>query len=121
MVYARREGLRLILEEGLEAGWAGHRKNHDVLRAGLLALGVPYTAVEGHQLPQLNAVRVPAGVDDAAVRQRLLSEFGIEIGSGLGEFKGKVWRIGLMGYNSRANNVLRFLAALEQRLLGQGT
>jgi alanine-glyoxylate transaminase/serine-glyoxylate transaminase/serine-pyruvate transaminase len=120
MVYALREGLRLILEEGLEARWARHLKNHQALKAGLLAMGLAYTAVEGHQLPQLNAVRIPAGVDDAAVRQRLLSEFGIEIGSGLGEFKGKAWRIGLMGYNSRANNVLLFLAALEQCLLGQG-
>jgi alanine-glyoxylate transaminase / serine-glyoxylate transaminase / serine-pyruvate transaminase len=120
MVYALREGLRLVLEEGLEAHWARHMKNHRALKAGLLALAVSYTAAEGHQLPQLNAVRIPPGVDDLAVRQRLLNEFGIEIGSGLGEFKGKVWRIGLMGYNSRANTVLLFLAALEQCLLGQG-
>ena len=120
MIYALREGLRLILEEGLEARWARHQKNHSALKAGLLALGLPYTAVEGHQLPQLNAVRIPAGVDDVKVRQQLLNDFGIEIGSGLGDFKGKVWRIGLMGYNSRASNVLLFLAALEQCLLGQG-
>jgi alanine-glyoxylate transaminase/serine-glyoxylate transaminase/serine-pyruvate transaminase len=120
MVYALREGLRLVLEEGLEARWARHQNNHQALKAGLLALGLPYTAAEGHQLPQLNAVRIPAGVDDLTVRQQLLKEFGIEIGSGLGEFKGKVWRIGLMGYNSRANNVLLFLAALEKCLLGQG-
>jgi alanine-glyoxylate transaminase/serine-glyoxylate transaminase/serine-pyruvate transaminase len=120
MVYALREGLRLVLEEGLETRWARHLKNHRALKAGLVALGVSYTAAEGHQLPQLNAVRIPPGVDDQAVRQRLLAEFGIEIGSGLGEFKGKVWRVGLMGYNSRANAVLLFLAALEQCLLGQG-
>ncbi len=120
MIYALREGLRLVLEEGLEARWARHLKNHQALKAGLLALGLTYLAVEGHQLPQLNAVRIPSGVDDVKVRQRLLSDFGIEIGSGLGEFKGKAWRIGLMGYNSRANNVLLFLAALEQCLLGQG-
>jgi alanine-glyoxylate transaminase/serine-glyoxylate transaminase/serine-pyruvate transaminase len=120
MVYALREGLRLVLEEGLEARWARHVTNHRALKAGLLALGLTYTAAEGHQLPQLNAVRIPTGVDDQAVRQRLLAEFGIEIGSGLGEFRGKVWRIGLMGYNSRVNNVLLFLAALEQCLLGQG-
>jgi alanine-glyoxylate transaminase/serine-glyoxylate transaminase/serine-pyruvate transaminase len=71
-------------------------------------------------LPQLNAVRIPAGVDDLAVRKRLLSEFGIEIGGGLGDFKGKVWRVGLMGYGSRPNNVLLFLAALEQCLMKQG-
>jgi alanine-glyoxylate transaminase/serine-glyoxylate transaminase/serine-pyruvate transaminase len=120
MIYALREGLRLILEEGLEARWARHKKNHLALKAGLSALGIPYAAAEGHQLPQLNAVRIPSGVDDTAVRQQLLNEFGIEIGSGLGEFKGKVWRMGLMGYNSRASTVLLFLAALEQCLLSQG-
>jgi alanine-glyoxylate transaminase/serine-glyoxylate transaminase/serine-pyruvate transaminase len=120
MIYALREGLRLLHEEGLEARWARHRRNHLALKAGLNALGVSYLAAEGQQLPQLNAVRIPAGVDDLAARKRLLSEFGIEIGSGLGEFKGKVWRIGLMGYNSRPDNVLLFLGALEQCLLGQG-
>jgi alanine-glyoxylate transaminase / serine-glyoxylate transaminase / serine-pyruvate transaminase len=119
MVYALREGLRILLEEGLQARWERHRKNHLALKAGLTALGLTYTAVEGHQLPQLNAVRIPAGVDDLAVRKRLLSEYGIEIGSGLGDFKGKAWRIGLMGYNSRPANVLLVLAALEQCLLGQ--
>jgi alanine-glyoxylate transaminase/serine-glyoxylate transaminase/serine-pyruvate transaminase len=120
MVYALREGLRILLEEGLPARWERHRKNHLALKAGLTALGLTYTAVEGHQLPPLNAVRIPAGVDDLAVRKRLLTEFGIEIGSGLGDFKGKVWRIGLMGYNSRQSNVLLVLAALEQCLLAQG-
>jgi alanine-glyoxylate transaminase/serine-glyoxylate transaminase/serine-pyruvate transaminase len=120
MVYALREGLRILLEEGLASRWERHRKNHLALKAGLTALGLTYTAVEGHQLPQLNAVRIPADVDDLAVRKRLLNEFGIEIGSGLGEFKGKAWRIGLMGYNSRPANVLLVLAALEQCLLGQG-
>jgi alanine-glyoxylate transaminase/serine-glyoxylate transaminase/serine-pyruvate transaminase len=120
MVYALREGLRILLEEGLPARWERHRKNHLALKAGLTALGLTYTAVEGHQLPQLNAVRIPAGVDDLAVRKRLLTEFGIEIGSGLGEFKGKAWRIGIMGYNSQPRNVLLVLAALEQCLFGQG-
>jgi alanine-glyoxylate transaminase/serine-glyoxylate transaminase/serine-pyruvate transaminase len=120
MIYALREALRLVHEEGLEARWARHLRNHQALKAGLAALGVSYTAKEGHQLPMLNAVRIPAGADDLPVRQRLLSEFGIEIGSGLGDFKGKVWRIGLMGYSSRANNVLIFLAALEQCMLAQG-
>lgn len=120
MTYALREGLRLVLEEGLETRWARHLKNHQSLKAGLSALGIAYTAAEGHQLPQLNAVRIPSGVDDLAVRQQLLGDFGIEIGGGLGEFKGKVWRIGLMGYNSRAPIVLLFLAALEQCLLRQG-
>jgi alanine-glyoxylate transaminase/serine-glyoxylate transaminase/serine-pyruvate transaminase len=120
MTYALREGLRLLHEEGLEARWARHLRNHRALKAGLTALGLVYTAVEGHQLPQLNAVRIPAGVDDLTVRKRLLGEFGIEIGSGLGDFKGKAWRIGLMGYGSRENNVLLLLGALEQCLAAQG-
>jgi alanine-glyoxylate transaminase/serine-glyoxylate transaminase/serine-pyruvate transaminase len=89
------------------------------LKAGLAALGIEYVVAEGHQLPMLNAVRIPAGVDDVATRKRLLHEFGIEIGGGLGEFKGNVWRIGLMGHGSRPSNVLLFLAALEQCLVAQ--
>lgn len=120
MVYALREGLRLVLEEGLEARWARHWRNHRALKAGLLALGLPYTAQEGHQLPQLNAVRIPAGVDDMAVRKQMLAEFGIEIGGGLGDLKGKAWRIGLMGHNSWPKNVLLVLAALGQCLRTAG-
>ena len=115
-----REGLRLILEEGLEARWQRHQLNHRALKAGLTALGFSYVTAEGWQLPQLNVVRLPAGVEDAAVRKRLLEQFNIEIGGGLGEFKGKAWRIGLMGYNSRPANVLLFLAALEQCLGSKG-
>jgi alanine-glyoxylate transaminase/serine-glyoxylate transaminase/serine-pyruvate transaminase len=120
MVYALREGLRLVLEEGLEARFARHVRNHKALKAGLTALGLKYIATEGNQLPQLNAVRLPDGVDDATGRKRLLTEFGIEVGGGLGEFKGKAWRIGLMGYNSRPNCVYQALAALEQILTGAG-
>jgi alanine-glyoxylate transaminase/serine-glyoxylate transaminase/serine-pyruvate transaminase len=116
MVYALREGLRIVLEEGLEERWRRHQRNHKALKAGLTALGLDYTAREGHQLPQLNAVRIPAGVDDLTVRKRLLSDFGIEIGGGLGDFKGKAWRIGLMGYNSKPSSVFQVLAALEQCL-----
>jgi alanine-glyoxylate transaminase/serine-glyoxylate transaminase/serine-pyruvate transaminase len=116
MVYALREGLRIVLEEGLEVRWARHQKNHLALKAGLLALGLKYTAAEGNQLPQLNAVRLPDGVDDLAGRKALLTNFGIEIGGGLGDLKGKAWRIGLMGYNSQPKNVLLVLAALEQTL-----
>jgi alanine-glyoxylate transaminase/serine-glyoxylate transaminase/serine-pyruvate transaminase len=119
MIYALREALRLVLEEGLEERFARHRRNHMALKAGLAALGITYAAAEGHQLPQLNAVRIPPGTDDLATRKRLLSEFGVEIGGGLGEFRGKAWRIGLMGYSSRVNNVLLFLAALEQCLVAQ--
>ncbi len=120
MNYALREGLRLLLEEGLEARWARHIRNHKALKAGLTALGLHYTAQEGHQLPQLNAVRIPEGMDDMTIRKKMLSEFGIEIGGGLGDFKGKVWRIGLMGYNSKPSSVLLVLAALEQCLRGAG-
>jgi alanine-glyoxylate transaminase/serine-glyoxylate transaminase/serine-pyruvate transaminase len=120
MIYALREGLRLLHEEGLEARWARHLRNHRALKAGLSALGLSYTAQEGRQLPQLNAVRIPTGVDDLPVRKRLLTEFGIEIGGGLGDLKGKAWRIGLMGFNSRPNAVFQVLAALEQCLRGQG-
>ncbi len=120
MVYALREGLRLVLEEGLEARWARHVRNHVALKAGLEALGLKYTAAPQCQMPQLNAVRIPDGVDDAACRKRLLNEFGIEIGGGLGDFKGKAWRIGIMGQNSRPNCVFQVLAALEQILQGAG-
>ena len=120
MIYALREGLRLLLEEGLEARWQRHMLNHRAIKAGLTALGLAYSAAEGHQLPQLNAVKIPAGVDDLTVRKQLLAEFGIEIGGGLGDFKGKVWRIGVMGHNSRPNCVLVVLAALEKCLVAQG-
>src|SRR5580700_8709509 len=120
MIYALREGLRLLHEEGLDARWKRHLLNHRAIKAGLTALGLAYSAAEGHQLPQLNAVKIPAGVDDLAVRKQLLEEFGIEIGGGLGDFKGKVWRIGVMGYNSRPNCVLLVLAALEKCLQAQG-
>jgi alanine-glyoxylate transaminase/serine-glyoxylate transaminase/serine-pyruvate transaminase len=120
MIYALREALCVVHEEGLEARWARHLHNHHALKAGLAALGITYAAADGHELPMLNAVRIPAGVDDAVIRKRLLAEFGIEIGGGLGDFKGKVWRIGLMGHSSRTNNVLLFLGALEQCLMAQG-
>jgi alanine-glyoxylate transaminase/serine-glyoxylate transaminase/serine-pyruvate transaminase len=120
MTYALHEALRLLIEEGLEASFARHARNHAALKAGLAAIGIEFTAQAGHQLPQLNAVRVPPGVDDAQARRELLERFGVEIGAGLGAFKGKVWRIGLMGHSSRASNVLLFLAALEQVLAGQG-
>jgi alanine-glyoxylate transaminase/serine-glyoxylate transaminase/serine-pyruvate transaminase len=119
MIYALREALQAVHEEGLEARWARHQRNHQALKAGLAALGIGYLAAEGRLLPMLNAVRVPAGADDARIRRKLLDEFGIEIGGGLGEFKGKAWRIGLMGAGSRPENVLFFLAALEQCLMSQ--
>lgn len=119
MNYALREALRLVHEEGLEARFARHLLNHRALKAGLQAQGIGYAAAEGHQLPMLNAVLIPAGIDDVKVWRQLLAQFGIEIGGGLGEFKGKAWRIGLMGHTSRRNNVLLLLAALEQCLAAQ--
>jgi alanine-glyoxylate transaminase / serine-glyoxylate transaminase / serine-pyruvate transaminase len=120
MTYALHEALRILLTEGLEASWTRHRTNHEALRAGLAELGISYATQAGHELPQLNAVKIPAGVDDAAVRKALLERYNIEIGSGLGALKGKVWRIGLMGYGSRKENVLKLLAALEELLIEQG-
>ena len=119
MTYALHEALRLVLEEGLEACFARHQFNHRALTAGLAALGMECLAQPEHQLPQLSVVRIPEGVDDAKVRSALLERFGIEIGGGLGAFKGKAWRIGLMGYGARPNNVLLLLAALEQLLAEQ--
>ncbi|HXJ19042.1 MAG TPA: alanine--glyoxylate aminotransferase family protein [Polyangia bacterium] len=114
MTYALREALLCVLEEGLEARIARHRTNHLALRAGLEALGLRY--VPSLSLAPLNAVHVPAGVDDAAVRARLLNDFGIEIGGGLGPFKGKAWRVGLMGASSSHRNVTLLLGALEEIL-----
>lgn len=120
MTYGLYEALRVILEEGLDACFARHMLNHRALRAGLEALGMRYAAQEGRSLPMLNAVQIPNGVDDALARKTLLARFGIEIGGGLGAFKGKVWRIGLMGHTARPNNVLMLLGALEQLLAEQG-
>jgi len=120
MNYALREALRIVLEEGLEARFARHRRNHEALAAGLDGLGLGLESEEGHRLPMLNAVTVPDGVDEARVRGRLLREHGIEIGAGLGPMKGKVWRIGLMGESSRRAHVLTVLAALEDALRSEG-
>lgn len=117
-VYALYEALRVVLEEGLEARFARHRRNHELLRAGLEALGFAFVVEEKYRLPMLNAVRIPEGVDDKAIRGRLLNEYDIEIGGGLGDFAGKVWRIGLMGHGCTANNVNTLLAALRA-LLGR--
>lgn len=120
MNYALREALRMALEEGLENRHARHMKNHLALKAGIEAMGLKYAVPASHCLPMLNAIQIPDGVNDAAVRSQLLNEFGIEIGGGLGSMKGKVWRIGLMGETSNQRNVLLCLAALEKCLLDQG-
>jgi alanine-glyoxylate transaminase/serine-glyoxylate transaminase/serine-pyruvate transaminase len=118
--YALLEALRIVAEEGLVARFARHRLNHRALVAGLEAMGLRMLVEPPYRLWTLNVVRIPAGVDDARVRGRLLSEYGIEIGGGLGSLKGKVWRIGLMGANSLRPNVLLFLGALEQVLRAEG-
>ena len=113
MVYALREALRLVHEEGLEPRFTRHRRNSAALMAGLKAYGCGPQAQEGHRLPTLNCVTVPPTVDEGLVRKTLLSEFGIEIGGGLGPLAGKVWRIGLMGESSRQQHVVALLSALE--------
>ena len=115
-LYGFHEGLRLVLAEGLEARWARHRANHELLVAGLTEMGLTMLPDPKYRLWSLNAVRIPEGVDDVAVRQRLLGEYNIEIGGGLGDLKGKVWRIGLMGASSTPNNVLMLLGALGEIL-----
>jgi alanine-glyoxylate transaminase/serine-glyoxylate transaminase/serine-pyruvate transaminase len=119
--YALREALRLVVEEGLEARWDRHHHHQKALVAGLEAMGLELLVADpDHRLWGLTTVRIPTGVDDAAVRKQLLNRNNIEIGGGLGALKGKVWRIGLMGYSSTANNVLLVLAALEDAVRAQG-
>jgi alanine-glyoxylate transaminase / serine-glyoxylate transaminase / serine-pyruvate transaminase len=121
LIYAMREALRLVLEEGLEARWERHAQNQQALIAGLEAMGLKlFVTNAADRLVTVTAVHIPAGADDKKTRQQLLDEFNIEIAGGLGPVKGKIWRIGLMGYSSQRPNVLLFLAALEKTLLDQG-
>ena len=115
-LYGLHESLVMLEEEGLENAWARHMQNHRALRAGIEAMGLAFLVDETHRLPQLNAIIVPEGVDEAAVRSRLLNEFNLEIGAGLGALAGKVWRIGLMGHASNMKNVMFCLGALESVL-----
>ena len=119
-LYGLHEALVMLREEGIENAWARHRRNHLALRAGLQAMGLELIVPETERLPQLNAVSVPAGIDDAAVRSRLLQEYNLEIGAGLGDLAGKAWRIGLMGYSSRAEKVLLCIGALGAVLRDMG-
>ncbi len=116
MIYALREGLRLVVEEGVEARAARHRLHHRALVAGVEAMGLSMLVPEAERLPMLNAIRIPEGADDKRVRGTLLRDFGIEIGGGLGDLAGRVWRVGLMGHSARRGNVFLFLAALESVL-----
>jgi alanine-glyoxylate transaminase/serine-glyoxylate transaminase/serine-pyruvate transaminase len=119
-LFALHEALVLIREEGLEGCWARHHRHHLALKAGLESLELKYLVKEQNQLPQMNAVLCPEGVDEAAVRRTLLNEFGLEIGAGLGPLAGKIWRFGLMGYSCRADNVMLCLAALGSVLADMG-
>ncbi len=119
-LFALHEALLLIREEGLENSWARHQRHHVALKAGLEAIGLKFLVEEKYQLPQMNAVLCPEGVDEAAVRKRLLDEFGLEIGAALGPLKGKIWRFGLMGYSCRADNVMLCLTALSSVLSDMG-
>jgi len=121
LIFALREALRLALEEGLEARWERHRQNQHALVAGIEAMGLEmFVKNPSDRLPTVTAVTVPAGVDDWKVRGQLLDEFNLEIAGGFGPVKGKIWRVGLMGYSSQKTNVLLFLAALEKVLGDQG-
>lgn len=119
-LYGLHESLLMLHEEALENAWDRHQRNHLALRAGLEAMGLGFVVPEGERLPQLNAVTIPEGVDDAVVRGRLLNDFNLEIGAGLGDLAGKVWRIGLMGYASRRENILLCVGALETVLAELG-
>jgi len=112
-LYALHESLVMLRDEGLENAWKRHEFNHTALKAGLEAMGINFLVEESARLPQLNSVMIPQGVDEATVRSRLLNEYNLEIGAGLGDLAGKVWRIGLMGHSSRAENVIFCLSALE--------
>ena len=120
MNYALREALRMIDEEGLEARWERHRDNQTALVTGLEAMGLDMLAAPEHRLTTVVAVRIPEGVSDAAIRTRLMDEFNIEIAGGVGELKGKIWRIGMMGTSCTKNNVLLVLSALEKCLVEEG-
>ena len=119
-LYGLHEALRLLAEEGLENAWARHQRHHEALRAGLETLGLKFIVPEAARLPQMNAVLIPEGLDDKAIRQNLLKEYGVEIGAGLGPLAGKIWRFGLMGYSAREENVLGALSALEMVLAAAG-
>ncbi len=119
-LYGLHEALAMLQGEGLEHAWERHWNNHRALYAGLGAMGIEFVVEANARLPQLNAVTIPEGVDDAAVRSRLLTEYNLEIGAGLGQLAGKVWRIGLMGNSSNRKNVLYCTSALEAVLGNMG-
>jgi len=115
-LYALHESLRILADEGLETAWQRHSDMHQILRHGLEDLGLKFVVELGSRLPQLNTVYIPQGVDDVMVRRRLLEEYNLEIGAGLGALAGKAWRIGLMGYGARRENIALCLKALDEVL-----
>jgi len=119
-LFALHEALLVLKEEGLENAWARHRRNHLALKAGLEAMGFTYLVKEQYRLPQMNAVFVPQGLNEAEVRKILLNEFNLEIGAGLGPLAGKIWRFGLMGYSCKPENVMLCLSALGSVLSNMG-
>ncbi len=110
----------ILHEEGLEAAWDRHRRMHEALKAGIGAMGLDFFVDEAYRLPQLNSVTVPYGVDEATVRVRLLEQYSLEIGAGLGAMAGQIWRIGLMGHSAHPANVLTCLGALDAVLTDMG-
>ena len=115
-MFALREAYRIVLEEGLENRFARHRRNHLILKDQLEAMGFEYLVQEGYRLPMLNAVKIPDGIEEAAVRSRLLNEYNIEVGGGLGKYAGKIWRIGLMGESCTTTHIDRLSSALKEIL-----
>jgi alanine-glyoxylate transaminase/serine-glyoxylate transaminase/serine-pyruvate transaminase len=119
MLYALNEALNIVLEEGVDARVQRHTDMHLLLKAGLLEQGLVYASPEGFQMTCVNAVYVPDGVDDLRVRKAFMNDYGIEIGAGLGKFKGKAWRFGLMGHGAQRRNVVLMLGALRE-IMGRG-
>ena len=119
-LYALHEALVILQEEGLESAWSRHQRMHQALKAGVEAMGLAFLVDADSRLPQLNSVTVPAGVDEAAVRARLLDRYNLEIGAGLGPMAGRIWRIGLMGHSANTTNVLTCLGALDAVLSEMG-
>ena len=120
LIYALREALRVVLEEGLDARYERHEHNARALLAGAKAIGLQPAAEEGYRAPMLTTLRIPDGIDDTIIRKGLIADYGIEIGAGLGIFAGKAWRIGLMGESSNQRNVMLVLNALEKLLIESG-
>ena len=121
LIYAFREALRMVMEEGLEASWERHRSNHHAFIAGIEAIGLkPFVTDPARRMMTVTAIEIPEGIDGKKLQKQMLDEFDIEIAGGLGPLKGKIWRVGIMGYTSQRKNVLLVLAALEKALSDQG-